>query len=90
LGQKPVGNGKYLRFVEIVEPAGDFSCQFDMGELILTDRNAVGAVDDNIGGLQDRIAQESIGPKVFLIELLLLFLVGWISLEPGKRGNHRE
>ena len=40
--------------------------------------------------LKDRVADKAVGGQVFLLDLLLLFLVGGVALEPGQRGDHPE
>ena len=41
--------------IEIIEAPRDFTCEFDMRHLVFTDRHIARLVDQNIGGLQQRI-----------------------------------
>ena len=59
-----------------------------MGQLILTDRHALGFVHENVGGHEDGVAQESGAAQILCGDLLLLFLVGGIALHPGNRRDH--
>ncbi len=61
-----------------------------MGRLVFPDRDEVRAVDDDVGGLQHGIAEESVGVEVLVDELLLLLLERRHALEPGDRRDHRE
>jgi len=45
-------------------------------------------IDDNVGRLEHRIAEESIRGKVLGVELLLLIFVGGIAFQPGQRRDH--
>ncbi len=76
--------------VEGVEAAGDLAGDFDVGGLILADGDEGGLVGEDIGGLEEGIAEEAVGGKIFLFELLLLILVGGNALKPGDRGDHAE
>ena len=61
-----------------------------MRELVLADRDAVSAVDNDVGCLKHGVAEKAVGGEVFLIDLKLLLLIGWIPFEPGQRGDHPE
>jgi len=58
------------------------------GEMIY--RHGVGVVDDHVGRLQQRIAEEAVGGEVAIGDLLLLLLVGRDALEPRRRRDHRQ
>ena len=79
-----------LRAVEGVEAASDLASEFDVGDLVLADGNEVGLVEEDVGGLEERVAEKPVGVEVFLAELLLLVFVGGDALEPGERGEHAE
>jgi len=64
-GQKRFRNGKDLFLIKVIEAPGDFAGQFNMGQLIHADRNTVSLVHDNVGRLQDGIAQKPEGGKIF-------------------------
>ncbi len=74
--------------VEVVEAAGDLARDLDVRRLVHPDRDAEGLVHDDVGRLQDGVAQEPEGGEVLAAELLDLVLVGWVALEPGHRGDH--
>ena len=78
------------RAEEVVEPAHDLAAELEMRHLILADRDRVGVVDDDVGGLQERIAQEAERGQILLGQLLDLFLVGRHALEPRRRDGHRQ
>jgi hypothetical protein len=61
-----------------------------VGQLILTDRHALGFVHENVGGHEDGVAQEAGAAQVLCGDLLLLFLVGGVALHPGNRRDHGE
>ena len=83
------GSGK-TGAVEVVEAAHDLARQLDVRRLVLAHRHGVGLVDDDVGRLQQRVAQEAVGREVLLGELLLLLLVGRHALEPRHGHDHRE
>ena len=47
-------------------------------------------VDDDVGGLQQRIAEEPDRRQIALGELVHLLLVGWHAFEPRDRRDHAE
>ncbi len=75
--------------IEVVEAARDFARKLDMRHLILTHRHLVGAIDQDVGRLQQRIAEETIGRQILVLQLLLLILVGRHPLQPAQRRHHR-
>ena len=79
-----------LGAVEGVEAAGDLAGELDVGDLVLADGDEVGLVEQDVGGLEERVAEEAVGGEVLLAELLLLVLVGGDALEPAERGEHAE
>src|SRR6185369_1042498 len=74
--------------VTAVERPHDLAAQLEVGGLVLADRDAVGAVDDDVGGLQDRVGEQRVVDVVGL--LLLLLLVGRRPLDPADRRDGRE
>ncbi len=88
LGQKRLRNGKDVFLVKVVEAPGDFAGQLNVGKLVHADRNAVGLVHDNVGRLQNGVAQKAEGGKIFGAQFRLHFLVGGIAREPGQRRDH--
>jgi len=71
-------------FVELVEAAGDFAGEFDVGGLILADGDEVRLVDEDVGGLEERVAKEAVGGEVFALEVLLLLFVAGDALEQPR------
>ncbi len=61
-----------------------------MRHLIFPDRNQSRLVSENVGALQDRIAQKAISRQVALFELFLLILVARHPLEPAQRRHHGQ
>ncbi len=59
-----------------------------MGQLVDTDRDIVGPVDDYVGGLKKGVTQEAVGRQILVGHLLSDLLVGGNSLQPGQRGDH--
>ena len=47
-------------------------------------------VHHDVGSLQERIAEKTVGSEVALLQILDLFFVGGYALEPGKRRDHGE
>ena len=76
--------------VQVVEAAHDLPRDLDVGRLVLAHRDRVGLVDDDVGGLQQRVAEEAVGREVLPLDVLLLLLVGRDALQPGHRHDHRE
>ena len=76
--------------IDVVEAARHFTGQFHMHDLILTHRNLGGAIDQDVGTLQQGITQKAIGGEVFFLEFFLLVLVGRHPFQPAQRGDHRQ
>ena len=75
---------------ELVEPAHDLAREFEVRDLILTDRYHRRVVHRDVRGLQQRIAEESDRRQIFVLQVVLLLLVGRHALEPRHRDHHRE
>ena len=71
-----------------VERADDLARQLEVGGLVLADRHERRLVDDDVGGLQDRIGEQAVVDVVGLAALLLL--VRRRALEPAHRRDRRE
>ena len=52
-----------LAAVEGVEAAGDLAGELDVGDLVLTDGNEVGLIEEDVGGLQEWVAEEAVGVR---------------------------
>ena len=61
-----------------------------MRGLVLTHRDKVRLIDENVRRLDQRIAEESIRAEVFVGEVFLLLFVRRHALQPSERSNHRE
>ena len=53
--------------VAAVERPDDLAAQLEVGRLVLADRDAVGAVDDDVGRLQDRVGEQRVVDVVGLL-----------------------
>ena len=60
-----------------------------MRQLVLPHGDARGLVEDDVGGLQKRVAQEPVGLQV-LAQFVDLPLVGGHALKPRQRGDHAQ
>jgi len=58
--------------------------------LVLADRDEFPLVEDDVGGLEHRVAQESVGVQLLFGQLLLLFLERRDALEPGQGRDHGQ
>ena len=76
--------------VEVVEAPGDLAGELHVRDLVLADRDETGLVDQDVGGLQERIAEEAVGREVAVLEPFLLLLVGGDTLQPTERGEHGQ
>ena len=79
-----------LAAVEVVEPARDLARDLDVRRLVDADGHVRRLVDQDVGGLQERIAEEAVGREVAVLEALHLVLVGRHALEPAERRSHRQ
>ena len=76
--------------IEVVEAAGNFARHLDVRHLVFAHRNEAGAVDQDVSGLQQRVAEEAVGGEILLLELLDLVLVRRHAFEPTQRCAHRK
>ena len=83
-----VGDGKHLA-VEVVEAAGDLAGDFQVGRLVLADRDEVAAHDQDVGRLEDRVAEQAVRGGLEL-EVADDVFEGGSALEPGHRDQHAE
>jgi hypothetical protein len=76
----------------VVEAARDLARELDVRHLVLAHRHLVGAVDHDVGGLHQGVAQEAVGEDVAAALGVLLdqVLVGRNALEPRERREERE
>jgi hypothetical protein len=74
----------------VIEAPRDLAGEFDVRHLVLANRHPGGAIHQDVGRLQQRIAQEPVGGEIAVGELFLLVLVGGHALEPAQRRAHRQ
>jgi hypothetical protein len=74
----------------VVEAPGDLAGHLDMRHLVLAHRHLAGLVDEDVGALQQRIAEEAVGGEILLLELFLLILVARHPLQPAERRDHGQ
>ena len=72
----------------MIEAPRHLAGQFDMGHLVLADRDLVGSVDENVGALQQRITEKTVGGEIPFPQLLLLVLVARHPFQPAERRHH--
>ena len=78
------------RKVEVVEAAHHLARQLQVRHLVVAHRDPVRAVDDDVGGLQQRVAEKADAGEVLLGQLLHLLLVGRHPLQPRNRRDHLQ
>jgi hypothetical protein len=61
-----------------------------VGDLIGAHRHVAGPVDQDVGRLQQRIAEKAVRRQIAVVQLCLLILVAGHPLEPADRGDHRQ
>ena len=75
----------------MVEAPGDLAGQLDVRHLVLSDRDDIGAVDEDVGRLQHGVAEVPVGDRLVAdVEISRLVLERRISLEPLLGDHHRE
>ena len=76
--------------VQVIEAARDFARDLDVRRLVFADRHEAGLVDQDVGRLQKRVAEEAVGREVAVLEFFDLILVARHALEPCERRPHRQ
>src|ERR1700757_2961349 len=92
--------------IEEIEAADEFAGELDVRDLVFANgneeslaglrrqacsgRQARIAVHDDVGGLQSGIAEEAVGVKILVADVLESFLVGGDTLEPAEGRDHGE
>ena len=61
-----------------------------MRHLVFAHGNKIGLVDQDVGGLQQRIAEKAVGAQIFFRDVLALLFVGRYALQPAQRRDHRK
>ena len=69
----------------MIETPCDFTGHLNVRYLILTDRHAIGAIYQDIGGLHQWITKKPIGGEVMatFAKLLHLVFIRWYTFQPG-------
>src|SRR3954469_17996350 len=88
-GQQRFGFDEQLP-VEVVKAANDLATQFEVSDLVFSNGDELGVIDDDVRRLQQRIAEETQRREILLGELLHLLLVGRHPFQPRDRNRHRE
>ena len=78
------------RAVEGVESPRDLAAQLQVRKLVLAHRHQLGPVDQDVGGLQDRVTKKAVIGEVAIADLLLLLLIGGHTLQPGDGDDNRQ
>ena len=79
-----------LASVQKVEPARDLAGHLDVRDLILADGHVPGAVNEDVGRLQQRVPEKAVRGEIAFLQLLLLILVARHAFEPAVRRDHRQ
>jgi hypothetical protein len=90
LGQQRLRLGQHRRVgaIDIVEAARHFTRHLDVRRLVLADRHVGGLVNQDVGRLQQRVAEQAVGRRFAV--LLELVLVAGDALQPAQRRAHRQ
>ena len=88
-GQQGLRLGEQLA-EEPVEAPHHLAIELEVRDLVVPHRHVVRLVDDDVGALQQRIAEKAEGRQVLLGELRDLLLVGRHPFEPGNRHHHLQ
>jgi hypothetical protein len=76
--------------VQAVEAPRHLAGELDVRRLILAHRHIVRLVDQDVGRLQQRVAEEAVGREIAVLQLLHLVLVGRHPLQPPQRRAHGQ
>ena len=74
----------------MVEATGGFTRQFHVAGLVFSHGDMARFVNQDIGSLQQRVAQKTVGGQVFVFEIFLLVFVGGYTLEPANGRAHGQ
>ncbi len=74
----------------MIEAARHFARDLHVRHLVLAHRHERRPVQQDVRGLQQRVAEEAVGGQVLFLELGLLVLVARHALEPAERRDHRQ
>src|SRR5262249_19174749 len=76
--------------VEVIEPSCHFASELQVRQLIFPHRDEIRLVEENIGSLENGIAEETVGTEVLFLDLFLFFFVRRNASEPGDWTYQRE
>ncbi len=81
-----------IRFapIQMVEAPRDVAGEFDMWQLVGTNRHQAGTIDQDVRRLQQWIAEEAVGIQILVLQILLQLLVGRHPLKPAQWADHRQ
>ena len=82
VGQQVLRLDEQIGAEEVVEAAHDLARELEVRDLVLADRHVPRVVHRDVGGLQERIAEEANRRQIAIREVLLLLLVSRHALEP--------
>jgi hypothetical protein len=68
----------------VVETPRHLAGELDVGDLVLPHRHQAGSVGEDVRALEQRVAEETVGREVPLLQLLLLVLERRYPLEPPE------
>ena len=91
--EQRLGFGKYFASaiaVKLIEAPAYLAGKLDMGRLVFAHGDVICLVDQNVGRLQHRITEKSVGTKVLLLDVFTLLLIRGHSLQPAQRREHAE
>ena len=60
-----------------------------MGNLIFANGNHASSIREDVSALKHRVAQKAVSCQVKIPEFFLLVLIGWDTLYPAERRDHR-
>ncbi len=73
----------------MVETPHDLTRELNVCRLIDPHRHPLGLIHDDIGRLEQGIAQKAIRIQITIAHLLLLLSKAWDTLQPGYGCDHR-
>ena len=79
-----------LASVQMVEAPRRLAGELHVAGLVFAHGHVIGLVDQDVGRLQQWVAQKTVGAQVFVFELFLLVFVGGHALQPTDGGAHGQ
>src|SRR5271166_3839314 len=84
-----MSNTSFFR-IKLIEAPCHLASQLDVRDLVFSDRNEIGLVHEYVGGLQQRVAQESVGSEILVLYVFALLFITRNAFQPSQRCNHTE